>query len=705
MAVISVLLIAFGSPIFRTLGFEYSAISALLLSIAVGYLAAARASIGQTNLFDNLIAGLTLWLVPLILSTISLLFVSNCAYWDGVVFYLQIALPTSVLAAAYGTALGRLSSSKRLAVVYFSIFWVLTFLVSLLPGYIFPQLFTYGWQYGFFPGLVWDEYVELGSGYAWHLIEWGMLATILLLIAERGGRSTNWWLKLTAIALVYLGLLLHRSDNRITSSHSAVGSELSSTLIAGKARVHFRGPSLTPEERQLLMQDISWYLHDTRTRLELNDTSIVDIYLYPDVESLYRFVGTRNASIAKPWISEVHIAKENLHSLRHELVHVLLREWGSFPFNASWSTGMTEGVAMAIEPTYDGMHTLHEHASGILQMKLAEGVQRVMSFTGFASGASTTSYVLAGSFSQFLLENYPVSKFKASYASLDFEENYGKPLEALEKEWKSQIMPLAADMDRYDSLRTEFYFQRSSIIAQPCLRRLGKHSNMAQKAAKAHRHNEAESLYSEIYDESRSLSSLRGMITAKLRSGDMEGAKKLLASTDISTHPQRLSLYLSKGDLIADDYYDTLIVAQLSSGSVLAANSRKHIYPKQQFLKQLYTSNSPLGAIPIDLMDTSSTLHRPQAYVNDYLIGEAYRDEGMLKHAKQYYNKALRASVNDSNAAMIRQLMMLELMRIDPAYTPDMTPAEHGLVKEFEDLKRRSDYLRTRSANANPSVK
>ena len=47
---------------------------------------------------------------------------------------------------------------------------------------------------------------------------------------------------------------------------------------------------------------------------------------------------------------------------------VLLRENGSWPFYASWSTGLTEGAAMAVEYEYDGIFTLDEHAANILRL-------------------------------------------------------------------------------------------------------------------------------------------------------------------------------------------------------------------------------------------------------------------------------------------------------------------------------------------------
>ena len=45
------------------------------------------------------------------------------------------------------------------------VFPLIAIILSLLPGYTNPQLFTFGWQYGFFPGLTWDESIELTNAY------------------------------------------------------------------------------------------------------------------------------------------------------------------------------------------------------------------------------------------------------------------------------------------------------------------------------------------------------------------------------------------------------------------------------------------------------------------------------------------------------------------------------------------------------------
>jgi hypothetical protein len=673
MALSSGLLSAFGSPIFRVLGFEYSAISALLLSVSCGFLTASRTASRSKRLVENAIASLILWSIPLLISSISLVFVSNCAYWEGLLFYVEIALPTTILAVAFGTSIGLFAKTRLTTIILFALFWLMTFVISLMPGYIFPQLFTYGWQYGFFPGLIWDDYIEISTAYRWHLLEWAMLASLLLMIVWPATKDRKWFAKVGIMALVYVGLLLSRSENGVVSSHAKVERALSSEFRTRNAIVHYYAPSLSLEERDQLKSDIDWYTLDIRRKLLLSDTERIAIYLYPDVESLYELVGTRNASIAKPWLRELHIAKENLHSLRHELVHVLVREWGSFPFYASFSTALTEGIAMAIEPNYDGIHILHEHASTILRMKLSGGVRNIMGFSGFASGASTTSYVLAGSFTQYLLDRYSVNEIRDVYNWPDFEAAYKRPLEELEREWKAEILQYSESMDRFDTLRTEYYFKRTSIINEPCLRHIGELNHHARQAMRAQRFDRADSLYWLAYQETGSLSAFRGSVNAKLRARRFDSARGLLDKSDFAQHPQRLALFIMKGDLFGDNFYDTLTFAELSRESVLLAFARKCLLADRsesdRHLSELYTYDSPLRQLRIDpnpeeYYPNNDSLSAPKRFAQAYLSALAYREEGLLNSARYAYAAAARSLDLFASTSELLDLLELELIEI-----------------------------------------
>ncbi|MFI5264854.1 MAG: hypothetical protein ACHQM6_10090, partial [Candidatus Kapaibacterium sp.] len=85
---------------------------------------------------------------------------------DGVIFYIEIVYPTALIAVLCGIRFfGAKEKSLRRRNISIAVFWIVTLLISLLPGYFSAKIYTYGWQYGYFPGFVWDEAMELSSGY------------------------------------------------------------------------------------------------------------------------------------------------------------------------------------------------------------------------------------------------------------------------------------------------------------------------------------------------------------------------------------------------------------------------------------------------------------------------------------------------------------------------------------------------------------
>jgi hypothetical protein len=580
MVLVAVLEITLSSPLFAALGFEYSALMALALSLAAGlYIVNSPSSeIGGGWVVVFLKAAM-LSLVPLVISILSIPFIPNCALLDGLVFYVEIAIPSALLGAGFGLAFARLISSRKLALWLFIAFWFTTLFFSLLPGYTNPQLFTYGWQYGYFPGLTWDESIELTNSYLFFRAEnivW--LAILLYLPVTFHSRKsiTSRFTPTVALLLLSQQLWMHQDGYHVTASHSFIRLWLNRSFKATPTcTIHYRDSSLTTDERQMIAQNVRWYLYDVRQRFQLGPSRPIDIYIYPSANAM-TLIGTRTASISKPWLSELHIAKENLHSMKHELAHVLLREKGSWPFYASWSTGLTEGAAMAVEYEYDGIYTLDEHAANILRLGYANGVSSVMAFTGFASNASQKSYVLAGSFSRFLLANYGSERFTRVYSSLSFQKEYGKPLDSLEAEWKRWLLPLERPLTAEDSLHFRYYYDRSSIIFNPCLRRIGKLERKAEEAYRQKHYAAAEALYRDAVHEGGGLTPLVMESYMMLERDNLFGARTLLDTTHTpSIRKQLAALYNEKADLRvmtgeqgdALSYYDSAMHVKIGASS------------------------------------------------------------------------------------------------------------------------------------------
>src|SRR5207253_2842822 len=82
--------------------------------------------------------------------------------------------------------------------------------------------------------------------------------------------------------------------------------------------------------------------------------------------------------------------------------------------------GILEGSAMALENAYN-WRTLHQYANRLYGYKLAPPPAEIMSIGGFSSRRSSVSYVIAGSFSKWLIERYGMKRYLSAFAWGDFD--------------------------------------------------------------------------------------------------------------------------------------------------------------------------------------------------------------------------------------------------------------------------------------------
>ncbi len=565
--VVSLAIILFASPLFRSLGFEYSGLISLAVSIHILYFSTHQSGLKKREGYLSILK--SLWLpifvlcnIPLIVSAVSSLFIPNCSLADGLIFYIEIVYPTTLIAMLCGILVGNTERSRLRMNIYLAVFWISTFILSLLPGYFSAKIYTYGWQYGYFPGLVWDEAMELTSGYWWsRVIEVFLIIKWLIhdqkFIKEGGHRSRaenklaitkmfySWQFWLMILSSTIFGELYSSQ-----CSDSSLERFLPNTENIGAVLIHYCAASLQDDELTLIKYDVKNYVNEIDSIYQIKNPSEVDIYIFPNIDDLYKYVGTREASITKPWKRSIYIAKQNLQSLKHELAHALLSDYGSFPFDMSWSTGLTEGSAVAIEDNYDGIHSAEELSAQVLQMNFANGISNVMQPSGFLSSAPSTSYVLSGSFSKYIISQFGAEKFLKVYKERDFNDVYRVSLSELESDWKNQLKKIETPMDHYDSLRTIYYFKRTSILRQPCLRRIGKLIKNADEAFKIKGYKHADSLYAEVIKESGRLKAIRGRVLCQLHLNNPNAALAILDTTASAREINNLSaLRMLRGDV------------------------------------------------------------------------------------------------------------------------------------------------------------
>jgi len=225
-------------------------------------------------------------------------------------------------------------------------------------------------------------------------------------------------------------------------------------------------------EITLLAKEHEFYYRQIADRLDIsprNSTDKIESYLYGHPWQKKKLVGAKFTSYVPVWLQQdqLHIAKQQIeHSLRHELVHVVAKQFGNELFNASWSIGLIEGLAVAVDGGSSKTSTVDQIVVSEKPYPTASQLQQSFSPLGFYGGRSGVNYITSGSFVQFLMNNYPVSNIKEAYRSGSIAEYYPKDWEGLTNEWHRHLDSVQVDsVDRQVASRI---FSIPSLFEKAC---------------------------------------------------------------------------------------------------------------------------------------------------------------------------------------------------------------------------------------------
>ena len=565
-------------PLLNYLGYEFSALVAFLSVWVSGELTLRTAleysdstSSGSpppevAPLAAAAFVNVALLCVPLVMMAGNALFVRNCSLAEGLGYYGVLA-PVS---AFFGTSLAifcsALTSRPRLA---FNLVCGGLLVYSLAIGYYTPAVFSYNFLYGYFPGLTYDESLPLTGTLVLFravtlFVAFALAWMGIVLMQQSRSSPTGIRARVRGLALVMLApghravfaaiivmltvLYLFRCELGFESTAEYIRSTLGGSYRTDHFVLYYSPTSFTEEQIRQVGEEHEFRLHQILEAFALPDRGRYESFIYPSAEAKRRLTGAGNTDIAKPWSGEIHISKQSLDaSLKHELVHVAAAPFGVPVVRASLSTGLVEGLAMALDPEW-GNRGIHEYASALRASGAAPDIRGLMSIWGFASHASSVSYVLAGSFCRYLIDRYGMRRFMQLYRSLDFQTIYGRLLQQLVLEWQSfldRIPPDDADQDVVDAL-----FRRPSIFRKVCARVLAERTMKARQAFAHKEYAVAESLYARAYAEGHGYEAFAGYLSSALRLGKnavLTSALDTVVLTD--AHPARyLTLFIAIGD-------------------------------------------------------------------------------------------------------------------------------------------------------------
>ena len=601
-------------PLLHALGYESSLLFALVGSAASAMLTINRIrrfyrepALDRTlmmtgvkrTLQSSFVTNIVLLLIPLTVLLANAFVVKNCSLRDGVLFFLLLPGVSVVFSTAL--AFFCVMHYRRSRIMFF-LFMALSFCYALALGYFTPAIFSYNFFYGYFPGFTYDEGLSVSSTLiSFRLITLGGSAVLVwlgnLLLAgsapDEGVTSKGLALLrrlvqpsergLTILLLLLgVGVYVFRCDLGYESTSGYIRSWLGGELRTKHFIIYYPKNLLNAEQLSRLADEHEFRYAQLLEAFALPRFDPIESYLYPSSDAKLRLIGAGNTDFAKPWSKQVHLTLQSVFTtLKHELTHVIAGTFGIPVIRVSLRMGLTEGLPMALEGTY-GARTLDVYAAAMQQLNTAPDLEALLSPEGFLTQAPSVSYVLAGSFSHYLIDTYGIRPYLMVYAGEDWRFVYDRPLPILVQEWKNYLRTLA--LDGSDLVATKTFFSRTSIFHKTCPRVIGERNRIAGQALARREFAVAESLYAASYTEGGSYESLSGFATAAYRRGAYHTVDSVLnqAGTVPGSAERNLMLALIHGDALwgmdsvrqAFQYYHTLRVVDLTDGLTESASER-----------------------------------------------------------------------------------------------------------------------------------
>ena len=516
-------------PLFNYLGYEFSVAVSLMMPI-VGLFAIRRlmrrfpsATIPVRDVLATIMEllreGFLLLLLPVIVATLNMFFVKNCSYTEGLFFYLLIPVVTLVWVLALAAFC--FVAVRRALVLYVALVLALL-LYPLYLGYSTPQIYSYNFIYGYFPGFSYDEILRISTPLMLFRgitlvvsLSLALLSCLILLrrTPDAGRRRIRAFGISLAVCVVLLSAAwILRVQLGFESSAQFIRRTLGEEYTTEHFRIYYSRGSFSDEEIRRVAAEHEFRLDQVATALAVSFEGRIDSYIYPDVDMKRRFIGTGNTNIAKPWRKEIHLNKDSWDDvLKHELVHVIAGEFGMPVIRAHYNIGLVEGLAMEVDHDF-GNRTLEQYAAALLKYNLVSDPARLVKPVGFATQSSSVSYVMMGAFCKFLIDRYGIVHFKELYRGSSVEEVYGVSYERLAAEWQHSLdrIDVPASWRRH----VEFYFKRPSIFAKECARTIADLNDRAARDLQAKDFVAAQELFRHALTTSWNTESYTGLVRA-----------------------------------------------------------------------------------------------------------------------------------------------------------------------------------------------
>lgn len=452
-------------PLLGDFHFESAALAALAGSFWAAFAFLNGSYAEEKARLAGILKVLALFAVPFFIKAL----VTGCLDVHGAGFWLLTPVPAVFLGAALGRAL-RVSRFRYKKTLLLGVMLSGAAGVLLIELKTLPQIYFFNHFWGYFPGPVYDETVRITKSYLYFrmlTVLWILLLWNLPLLTAKRSRKALVLISAAGLVFGYLNL----ANLGIITPRSQLQKELGMHLKTEHFYVYLNPKQFTAHEAEYWAARHEFYFHEITTLLEIDWPAgrKIESYVYGSAWQKKKLSGAKFTSYVPVWLAQdqLHIAKQHLEGvLKHELVHVISKQFGNRLFNGSLSIGLIEGLAEAVSGGSSGESTLQQIVAAGDDFPAAEQLKSALSASGFYKDAASVSYTTTGAFVQYLLTRYPAHYFKEAYPKANLDKIYPVPLDSLIAGWERALV--ATEIDSTDKQVSEFMFSQLSLFQKKC---------------------------------------------------------------------------------------------------------------------------------------------------------------------------------------------------------------------------------------------
>ncbi len=519
-------------PLVGKLGYEHSALNSVLIFIFSGILSLKYyrnkyyGNENPYNVFRNYkTVFLLLTIIPFIIGFIFTLIFSTCPFKDGMIFYIVISLPSLFLGSA--TAYFSFFISKKYSYLIFFLIILLFVFTSIIEFYFNPQIYFYNPLIGFTPGTIYDEDLVV----EWPLILYRLInitfALCIFFFFPRFIRKGNILKSLVVLSVFVICFIFINLKPVLgfSTDENRLIKNLPNKITTEHFNIYLHVNDQNELSRIALLHE--YYYEQVMNELKLSRTEKINSFIFENSSQKRKLFGSGNADVAKTWSNQIFLNYDSFEkTLKHELIHILSGYFGSTIFKISdgFNMALVEGIAVAVENNFDG-YPVHYGAKLAFQINGDIKISHLLSGLNFFTQYSALSYIIAGSFIKYLIDEYGIDKIKQLYGNFDFEKVFGKNIGELEKDYFEFMKSVKIDYNKNKSL---LYFGGQPIFKKYCPRIAASQTRKASALFGEKKFIEAYEIFNEVYNYSASFQSLSGAVNSLIKLKKYEKAEGLL---------------------------------------------------------------------------------------------------------------------------------------------------------------------------------